>query len=106
MKLDKLLEDTIKVKINPRKPIFFTRVKLFLLSPLGEWVENCNGLLILYSLNSSNYFTIMNITKFRVDFDMELYTNFIKFAKFIGENKSMQFLIPCQAQNITAMMIL
>ena len=35
MKLDKLLEDTIKVKIHPRKPLFFTRVKLFLWSSLG-----------------------------------------------------------------------
>lgn len=106
MKLDKLLEDTIKIKINPRKPLFFTRVKLFLWSPLGEWIENCNGLLILYSLNSSNYLTIMNIIKFRIDFDMELYTNFIKYAKFIGENRSMQFFIPCEGQNITGMMIL
>jgi hypothetical protein len=48
----------------------------------------------------------MNISKFRIDFDMELFSNFIKFAKFIGENRSMQFLIPCEGQNITGMMIL
>ncbi len=37
MKLDKILEDTIKIKINPRKPIFFTRVKMFIWGASDEW---------------------------------------------------------------------
>ena len=30
MKLDKLFEDEIKRKLEPRKPIFITRVKLWI----------------------------------------------------------------------------
>lgn len=48
----------------------------------------------------------MNISQFRIDFDMEIYTNILKYAKFLGENFSMQFLIPCEGNNIIAMLVL
>ena len=38
--------------------------------------------------------------------DMEIYTNFLKYAKFLGENKSMQFMVPCEGNNIIGMMVL
>lgn len=69
MKLDKILEDALKIKLNPRKPLFYTRVKMLIWEG-EEWVDNCSGMLILYSLNNAYYFTVLNIVKFQVDFDM------------------------------------
>lgn len=105
MKLEKILEDTIKIKLNPRRPLFYTRVKFFLWGN-GQWVESCRGLLIFYKLNSSYYFTIMNIMKFQIDFDMEIYTNFLKYAKFFGDTKTMQFLIPSKSHVLAAAFVL
>jgi hypothetical protein len=48
----------------------------------------------------------MNMAQYRIDFDMEIYTNFLKFAKFLGENRSMQFLVPAEGINFIGMMIL
>ena len=64
MKLDKLFEDEIKRKLEPRKPIFMTRAKLWIERETEDWEENCKGLLIIYSFNGSHYFTIMNVMKF------------------------------------------
>ena len=64
MKLDKLFEDEIKRKLEPRKPIFMTRAKLWIERETEDWEENCKGLLIIYSFNGSYYFTIMNVMKF------------------------------------------
>lgn len=72
----------------------------------GDWVEICRGMLIFYFLNSAYYISIMNIMKFQIDFDMEIYTNFLQYSKFMGDSCSMHFLLPCQSQVLTVMLVL
>lgn len=100
-----MLEDTIKTKINPRKPLFFSRVKMFILASRDEWIENCRGMLIFYTHETFHYISIMNIMKFQIDFDMELYTNFLNYCKFMGDTKSAYFLLPSQSRLITVMLV-
>lgn len=50
----------------------------------------------------------MNIMKFQIDFDMELYTNFLSYCKFTGDEKyanCVYFLAPIQNRSITLMLV-
>lgn len=40
----------------------------------------------------------MNILKFQIDFDMEIYSNFLKFTKFSGDSCCMHFIVPMQGK--------
>ena len=106
MKLEQVLEKTIKIKLDPRKAVFFTRVKFFFLVNSTEWVENCRGLLIVYLLGRGTYFTIMDITNMQIDFDMEIYSNFLNYARFVGDTHSMHFWLPTGSKTLRAMMVL
>lgn len=106
MKIDQVLEDSIKARFNPRKPIFITRTKMFLLAKPTEWSENCHGLLIIYIFNNAYYMCILDIIRFEILFDMEIYSNFTKYAKFMGENKMLVFLLPCKSRILQIAMFL
>lgn len=64
MKLEPVLEKDLRMKMDPRKPVFFTRVKMFFLVTESNWVENCRGTLVLYQYDGSSYFTIINIVNY------------------------------------------
>lgn len=105
MKLEPALEKVIKVKMDPRKPVFFTRVKMFFLMNQVDWVENCRGILILYHFEKGSFFTIMNIISYQINFDMEIYTNFLNYARFVGDCHAMHFWLPTESKTLRAMIV-
>lgn len=48
----------------------------------------------------------MNIANFQIDFDMELFTNFLSYTKWLGDTKSLHFVIPCHGEKIMAVLVL
>ena len=108
MRLDPILKKELdwRFKKDNRVIIMVTRVKMFIHLAGSEWQENCSGLLIVCNRSNVYYLTIINIENYEINFDFEMYSNFINYTKFSGDQKCFMFVAPIQEECLTIMFAL